>query len=122
MEEVRFDFAYLYRYSEREGTKACLLPGKVDDEVCIDRLKKAIDLQNSIMREKNREHINSTFVVLVKGPSKDNSGWYGFTETNIPVVIAKSSSRDNSIKKGSFVTVRIENTTGASLIGKTVTK
>ena len=122
MEDIRFDFAYLYRYSERDGTKASLLPGKVDDNVCIERLEKAIDLQNSIMREKNREHINSTFVVLVKGPSKDNSGWYGFTETNIPVVVTKCSPRDNSIKKGSFVTVRIENTTGASLIGKIVTE
>ena len=117
MEDIRFDFAFMYRYSEREGTKASLLPDKVPENVRIERLKDAIELQNAIMRSKNREHIGSTFVVLVKGPSKDTLGWYGFTETTIPVVF---TAGDGNVGKGSFVNVRIEDTTGASLIGKAV--
>jgi len=117
MEDIRFDFAFMYRYSEREGTKASLLPDKVPENVRIERLKDAIELQNAIMRSKNREHIGSTFVVLVKGPSKDTLGWYGFTETTIPVVF---TAGDGNVGKGSFVNVRIEDTTGASLIGRAV--
>jgi len=114
MRTVRFDFAFMYRYSEREGTQACLLPGKIPEDVRIERLKEAIVLQNSIMRQKNREHINSVFVVLVKGKSKDQKGWYGFTETNIPVVF---TSGNNSVEIGTFVKIRVEKTTGASLVG-----
>ncbi len=117
IEDIRFDFTFMYRYSEREGTKASLLPGKVPGEVRIERLKQAIELQNAIMRGNNKEHIGSILVVLVKGPSKDSKGWYGFTETNIPVVF---TADDSSVGKGSFVSVRIEDTTGASLIGKAV--
>jgi tRNA-2-methylthio-N6-dimethylallyladenosine synthase len=114
MRTVRFDFAFMYRYSEREGTQASLLPGKIPEDVRIERLKEAIALQNSIMRQKNREHINSVFVVLVKGKSKDQKGWYGFTETNIPVVF---TSGNNSVEIGTFVKIRVEKTTGASLVG-----
>ena len=117
MEDIRFDFAFMYRYSEREGTKASLMPDKVPENVRIERLKEAIELQNAIIRSSNREHIGSTFVVLVKGPSKDTLGWYGFTETTIPVVF---TADDGNVSKGSFVNVRIEDTTGASLIGRAV--
>ena len=117
MEDIRFDFAFMYRYSEREGTKASLLPDKVPENVRIERLKEAIELQNAIMRSRNREHIGSTFVVLVKGPSKDSLGWYGFTETTVPVVF---TADDGTVGKGSFVNIRIEDTTGASLIGRAV--
>lgn len=117
MEDIRFNFAFMYRYSEREGTKASLLPDKVPEEVRIERLKEAIELQNAIMRSKNREHIGSTFVVLVKGPSKDSLGWYGFTETTVPVVF---TADNGNVSKGSFVKVLIEDTTGASLIGRAV--
>jgi tRNA-2-methylthio-N6-dimethylallyladenosine synthase len=115
MEEIGFDFAFLYRYSEREGTKAALLPGKISEEVRIERLKNAITLQNAISARKNRQQIGKLHTVLVKGRSRDGKGWYGFTGTNVPVVFF---SEDDSLKPGLFVHVRIETSTGASLVGK----
>ncbi|MHB9029170.1 MAG: tRNA (N6-isopentenyl adenosine(37)-C2)-methylthiotransferase MiaB [Candidatus Latescibacterota bacterium] len=115
MERVRFDFAFLYRYSEREGTKACDLPGSVPEEVRIERLKAAIELQNAITAEKNREQVGKIHTVLTKGPSKDRRGWYGFTETGVPTVY---TTDDPSVLPGSFVKVRIESSTGASLVGR----
>lgn len=114
MEKVRYDFAFLYRYSEREGTRACSLPGSMPGNIRINRLKQAIALQNTLSHQKNRERIGSVAVVLVKALSKDKKGWFGFSETNIPVVF---SAGKNDVEIGSFVTVMIDSTTGASLIG-----
>jgi len=115
MENIQFDFAFLYRYSEREGTKACTLPGSVPEEIRIDRLKKAIALQNTITHQKNEERVGSETDVLVKTLSKDGKGWFGFSDTNIPVVF---TSENNDVKIGDLVNVVIESTTGSSLIGR----
>ena len=115
MEAVRYDFAFLYRYSEREGTKASLLSGNVPEEIRIERLKKAIALQNIINYQKNEERIGSSTVVLINRISKDGNGWFGFSETNVPVVLY---SDNKELKIGSFVNVLIKSTTGASLVGK----
>lgn len=115
MEMVRYDFAFLYRYSEREGTKACHLPGSVPEEIRIDRLKKAIELQNTITHQNNEERIGSETVILVKALSKDGKGWFGFSETSIPVVF---TSESENVKIGDLVNVQIESTTGSSLVGK----
>ncbi|MFC1511702.1 tRNA (N6-isopentenyl adenosine(37)-C2)-methylthiotransferase MiaB [Candidatus Latescibacterota bacterium] len=114
MENIRFDFAFLYRYSERTGTRAAGLAGAVPGEIRIARLSEAIALQNAISREKNRERIGTETVVLVKDRSKDGRGWYGFSEANIPVVL---TSPEKPVDIGSFVTVTVESTTGASLVG-----
>ena len=115
MEAVRYDFAFLYRYSERKGTKASSLGGNVPEEIRIERLKKAIALQNRINYQKNKERIGSDAVVLVNKVSKDGRGWFGFSETNTPVVFYADNK---DIAPGSFVKVLIESTTGASLVGK----
>ena len=115
METVRYDFAFLYRYSERKGTKASLLDGNVPEEIRIERLKKAIALQNRINYQKNKERIGSSADVLVNKVSKDGRGWFGFSETNTPVVFYADNK---DIAPGFFVNVMIESTTGASLVGK----
>ena len=117
MKRVRYDFAFMYRYSEREGTRAVDMDGAVPEEIRIERLKKAIDMQNAIMFERNRERIGSIVRVLLKGPSKDGKGWYGFSEASIPVIVTANGNRFES---GDFATVRIESSTGASLIGSAV--
>ncbi|MFC1691937.1 tRNA (N6-isopentenyl adenosine(37)-C2)-methylthiotransferase MiaB [Candidatus Latescibacterota bacterium] len=114
MKSVRYDFAFLYRYSERVGTKACGLPGSVSEQMRIERLKEAIELQREISHEKNRELIGTAHVVLIKALSKDRKGWFGFTDTAVPVVFTAAK---NGLDIGSFATVRINSTTGASLIG-----
>ncbi len=115
MERTRFDYSFLYRYSEREGTKACLLSGEVPEEQRISRLREAITLQNEITVQKNTDYIGREIRILVKDRSKDGSGWLGFTEASIPVVV-NSGQNDDAV--GSFVRVLVESTTGASLVGR----
>jgi len=117
MERVRFDSAYMYRYSEREGTRACSLPGRVPVDIRIRRLKEAIELQNAVTAEKNRDLIGTVVTVLVKGPSKDALGWRGFTETGAPAVF---SADGRKVEPGFFMNVRVESSTGASLVGKAI--
>ena len=116
MERVRFDYAFLYRYSEREGTKAVGLPGSVPEDVRIARLSAAIELQQAITREKHEAYSGKETVVLVKRRSKDDDGWFGFSEMSIPVVVKGIES----VQIGDFVTARITGTTGASLMGEIV--
>jgi len=117
MKEIKFDYAFLYRYSERELTQASSMNGSVPEHVRIERLKEAIELQQSITRRNNLELIGTEQVVMVKDVSKDSKGWYGFSETALPVVLTTDT---NNIEIGSFVKVKIESTTGASLVGKAV--
>jgi len=114
MREVRFDYAFLYRYSEREGTKASTMPGSVPEKLRIERLKEAIEMQQRISRERQAARVGGVATVLVKGVSKDGDGWFGFTETGIPTVV---KADDGGVGAGSFVTVEITGTTGASLLG-----
>ncbi|MBT4482613.1 MAG: MiaB/RimO family radical SAM methylthiotransferase, partial [Candidatus Latescibacteria bacterium] len=111
---VEFDYAFLYRYSERNGTKACGLEGSVPEKIRLERLKEAIERQRAISYKLNRKRIGEVHKVLVKEISKDGEGLFGLAEKNIPVVI---NGKTDGIKFGSFVDVRIESTTGSSLIG-----
>ncbi len=117
MERVRFDFAFLYRYSEREGTPACAFPDPVPEAQRIERLKQAIELQNSLTAERNLRRIGSVHTVLVKGPSKDGRGWYGFTDTNVPAMVMGA---DETTGPGTFVRMRVESSTGTSLVGRCI--
>lgn len=117
MERARFDFAFLYRYSEREGTPACSFPDPVPEKERIDRLKSAIELQNTLTAERNARRIGSVHTVLVKGPSKDGRGWYGFTDTSVPAVV---TGVDGSTRPGMFIRMRVESSTGTSLVGRCI--
>jgi tRNA-2-methylthio-N6-dimethylallyladenosine synthase len=117
MKKIRFNFAFLYRYSEREGTKAASFGEAVPEDVRLERLSKAIVLQRSITAEKNKEFEGTVHRILVKNTSKDGKGWFGMTETNIPAVFTSSG---NGIRPGVFADVMINSTTGASLVGRTI--
>lgn len=115
MKTVRFDYAFMYRYSMRKGTSASRMPDSVPGEIKIERLKEAIALQKEISHERNKEQIGNRHKVLIKSVSKDGKGWFGFSGMNMPVVVRCNK---DSIAIGSFVNVNIESTTGASLIGR----
>jgi tRNA-2-methylthio-N6-dimethylallyladenosine synthase len=117
MEEVRYDFGFLYRYSERDGTAACKLEGSVPEKTRLARLGEAIELQNGITHEKHDEYIGTEMAVMVKSPSKDKLGWFGFSEFSIPVIF---QTDEVNIWPGSIVKVLIESTTGASIVGKQI--
>jgi tRNA-2-methylthio-N6-dimethylallyladenosine synthase len=115
MEKIRFDYAFLYRYSEREGTVANLMKDKIPEKIRLERLSKAIEIQNKISLEKNLKRIGTKERVLVKDISKDGNGWLGFNKADTPVVV-RNTGKD--IKIGAFIDVEIESATCASLKGK----
>ena len=117
MERVRYNYAFLYRYSEREGTPAYEMTDSVPEHIRIERLRYAIEIQQKISHERNAEEIGKTRKMLIKSRSKDMKGWFGLTESSIPAVVY---SQEDNFKEGDFANMIIESTTGASLIGRAV--
>lgn len=117
MREVGYDFAYMFKYSERPGTFAQRhLPDDVPEEVKSRRLAEIIDLQNELSLASNRRDVGRTFEVLVEGESKKRSDQLsGRTSQNKTVVFDRGT-----LCPGNYVRVRITGCTAATLIGETV--
>ena len=117
MEWAGFDFAYMFKYSERPGTKAeRKLKDDVPGDVKTRRLNEIIALQNRLSAVSKKHDIGKTFEVLIEGVSKRSSeNLSGRTSQNKVVVFPK-----NDKKKGEYVTTLIEKCTPATLLGKTI--
>ncbi len=117
MQEVGYDLAYMFKYSERPGTLASKrMPDTIDEETKIRRLNEIIALQNSISKVQNQADIGKVFEVLVEGRSKKNENELkGRNSQNKTVIFPKGDAQ-----VGDFVKVRITSTTSATLIGKLV--
>jgi tRNA-i(6)A37 thiotransferase enzyme miaB len=115
MREVRFDMAFMFKYSERPGTFAAKhLPDNIPEEVKIHRLNQIIALQNQLSLTSNLNDIGKTLEVLVEGYSKrSRDDFYGRTSQNKVVIFPK-----NGTKIGDLIDVTIHRATGASLIGE----
>jgi tRNA-2-methylthio-N6-dimethylallyladenosine synthase len=87
VEQVRFDFAYMFRFSLRPGTRAEELGPKVSEADAGRRLSRLIEVQNRITAERNRGMLNKEFELLIEGPSPRDSGWLGRTVTNKVVIV-----------------------------------
>ncbi len=117
MEWSRFDFAYMFMYSERPGTLAA---DKYHDDVPPDiktrRLNEIIALQNRLSAESKQNDIGKVFEVLIEGYSKRSADFLsGRTSQNKVVVFPGEDKR-----KADYVQVLIERCTSATLIGKMV--
>ena len=114
MEEVRFDFSYMFYYSVRPGTYAAKhLPDDVSEKVKKRRLEEIIALQNRISGELHAAEIGNVVEVLAETKSKRSDQMLmGRTGTNRVVVF----DRDGH-EPGNLVTVRILSSTSATLIG-----
>jgi tRNA-2-methylthio-N6-dimethylallyladenosine synthase len=117
MEWAGFDFAYMFKYSERPGTKAARkLKDDVADDVKTRRLNEIISLQNKLSAASKKNDVGKTLEVLVEGTSKRSSDQLsGRSSQNKVVVFPKGKH-----KKGEYVNVNIERATSATLIGKVV--
>jgi len=117
MDDVRFDFAYMFAYSERPGTPAAR---KFADDVAAEtkkqRLSEIIAKQSVHGLERNRADIGKTFTVLVEGPSKRSEAFLqGRNSANKVVVFPKKN-----YVKGDYVQVRVDDCTRATLIGNAI--
>jgi tRNA-2-methylthio-N6-dimethylallyladenosine synthase len=117
MEWAGFDFAYMFKYSERPGTKAARkLKDDIHEDVKTRRLNEIISLQNKLSAISKKHDVGKTFEVLVEGRSKRSPDHFsGRTSQNKVVVFPRGKHR-----KGEYVNVLIEKSTSATLIGKVV--
>ncbi len=114
MKKVRYDGAYMFKYSPREGTKAYRMKDDVPEEVKAIRLSEIIDLQQKISYEINRELIGSTEEVLVEGFSRKSDDFLaGRTGTNKVVIFPIVEG----VSAGDYVDVKINRATSATLFG-----
>lgn len=112
-EEVGYDSAFMFNYSERPGTLAARnYPDDIPLEVKTRRLNELIALQNRLSLESNRRDIGKAFEVLVEGPSKkDPSELCGRTGSNKMCVW-----KDSLHKAGDYAKVRVLDCTSATLL------
>lgn len=117
MEWAEFDFAYMFRYSERPGTLAARkLRDDVPEEIKLKRLNEIISLQNSISRKSKKKDLGKIHEVLVEGYSKrSKEDLTGRTSQNKVVVFPGESRR-----KGDYVNVLVEKCTSATLRGRII--
>ena len=117
MREAGFDWAFMFKYSERPGTLASkTMPDNVPEEVKIERLNRMISLQNELSAESNRRDIGKEFEVLAEGVSKRSvDELFGRTSQNKVVVFPRGDH-----KAGDFVRVRVTSATSATLRGEEI--
>jgi len=117
MEWACFDFAYMFRYSERPGTKAAgKYPDNVPEDIKSRRLDEIIALQNRLSAISKQNDIGKLFEVLVEGFSKRSADFLSGRTSQNKVVVFPGEDR----KKADYVQVKIERCTSATLIGKII--
>ena len=117
MEYVKYNFGYMFTYSERPGT---LAERKLEDDVPEDvksrRLAEIIELQLKHSEYRTKQFLNTTVEVLIEKESKkSNQHWSGRTPHNIVCVFPKGQ-----FKVGDFVNVNVTDCTKATLIGEAI--
>lgn len=117
MEYVKYDFGFMFAYSERPGTLAARkMEDDIPEEVKKRRLREIIELQQQHGKYRTESYIGQTVCVLIEKESKkSNSDWSGRTTQNTVVVFPKEN-----YQVGDFVEVNIESATSATLIGRAV--
>jgi tRNA-2-methylthio-N6-dimethylallyladenosine synthase len=115
MKEVGFDYAFMFKYSERPNTKAARkFEDDVDDKEKTRRLNEIIELQGKLSLESKAKDIGNTYEVLIEGVSKkSDKDLFGRTSQNKVVVFPRKH-----YKIGDYVFVKINKHTSATLIGE----
>ena len=117
MEYVKYDFGFMFAYSERPGTLAARkMEDDVPEEVKKRRLTEIVDLQQKHGLERTQRFIGQEVEVLIEKESKrSDAHWSGRNSQNTVVVFPKEN-----YKPGDFVNVKITDCTAATLIGEAV--
>jgi tRNA-2-methylthio-N6-dimethylallyladenosine synthase len=117
MKEVDYEFAYMFKYSERPKTLADRkFEDDVPEEVKQKRLEEIIEIQHESSHKRNKASLGKTFEVLVEGVSKkSDKELYGRNSQNAVVVFERGD-----IKPGTFVNVKVTDCTSATLLGEAV--
>ena len=117
MEYVKYDFGFMFNYSERPNTQAQRkLKDDIPDIVKKRRLKEIIDLQMQHSHFRNQEHVGKVHKILVEGVSKKSDlELFGRNTQNTVVVFPREN-----FKAGQYVNVEVHECTSATLKGKAI--
>ncbi len=118
MDIVKYDFSYMFNYSERPGTLAAK---KFTDDIPLAtkkrRLKEVIEKQNALSLHRNKLDVGKTFEVLIEGLSKRSTNQFKGRNSANKVFIFDI---EDGLKKGDFAKVVVYDCTAATLFGKIV--
>jgi tRNA-2-methylthio-N6-dimethylallyladenosine synthase len=113
VEQVRYDSAFTFIYSPRQGTEAAGLPDQVPEDVKHERLERLVEVVQRIAAERNAERVGRVEEVLVEGTSRtDSSLLRGRTRRNTTVVFSGGG------RPGELVDVLIDGATSTTLRGR----
>lgn len=117
LEYVKYDFGFMYAYSERPGTPA---EKRMEDDVPLDvkkrRLAEIIEIQRKHSHLNTKKFLGKTVEVLIEGTSKKSDAhWKGRNTQNATVIFPKGNE-----KIGDFVNIYIDDCTSATLLGKRI--
>ncbi len=117
MQSVGYDYAYMFKYSERPGTYAARnLPDEVSEEDKSRRLDEIIALQSKLSHESNKKDVGKTFEILIEGESKKSKHkLFGRNSQNKVVVFERKDT-----KIGEYAHVKITGCTSATLMGELI--
>ncbi|MDD8017248.1 MAG: tRNA (N6-isopentenyl adenosine(37)-C2)-methylthiotransferase MiaB [Bacteroidota bacterium] len=116
MKQVKYDGAYMFKYSPRENTKAWEMGDDVVEEKKVERLNEIIALQEDISNELNRAAVGQTMEVLVeRDSSRSSDDLMGRTDTNKKTLFPREDAL-----VGEYRNVKIERATAHTLFGKLV--
>ena len=115
VEKVKFDGAFTFVYSKREGTKAAVMDGQIDPETQKDWIMRLIDVQNDLNRKESLTYVGKTVEILVEDFDEKKNSYLGRDERG---KMAYFSCDENVI--GKFVNVKITSAGGMSLMGEII--
>lgn len=117
MNEIRYDFAYMFVYSERPGTLAAKkYADDIPEEVKKRRLEEIIALQTKHSIIRNERMVGKVQRVLIEGTSKRSEDFLQGRNTDNKVIVFPKAN----FRKGQYVNVLVERTTRGTLIGKAI--
>jgi len=119
MEYAKYDYSYMYYYSERPGT---LAERRYEDDVPLEvkkrRLAEIVEMQNKLSFKSYQQDLGKTFKVLIEGESKkSDQEWKGRSSQNKMVVFPKAGL---NYKKGDYVWVKVKSNTQGTLLGEII--
>jgi tRNA-2-methylthio-N6-dimethylallyladenosine synthase len=119
LKESKFDYAYMYYYSERPGTLAeRRYTDDIPELIKKRRLQEIVDTQYQLSLKSNQQDVGNTFRILVDGESKkDPNFWKGRNDQNKVAVFPKA---DLDLEMGDYVDVQIHSCTKGTLLGTAV--
>ncbi|MBS1591294.1 MAG: tRNA (N6-isopentenyl adenosine(37)-C2)-methylthiotransferase MiaB [Bacteroidetes bacterium] len=119
MEYSKYDYSYMFFYSERPGTLAeKRYEDDIPEEVKKRRLAEIVEMQNKLSYQSNIEDIGKTFKVLIEGESKKSGNdWKGRNSRNKVIVFAKGNY---NLQPGDYANVKVSECTQGTLLGEIV--